>query len=142
MKPDPCPDSPIPSIDSQVREQVDQFILAQIDSVPHLEALLLIWQSRPKRWSADLLAKRLYVRSEVSRSILQDLARQRLIAAAPEAQDQYYHEAQSEDGERLLRLVYEIYRRELVRISTMIHSKPSSSVREFAKAFRFVKEKE
>jgi hypothetical protein len=34
-----------------------------------------------------------------------------------------------------------VYRRQIVRISTLIHSKPSSAVRDFARAFRFTKEK-
>ena len=29
-------------------EKVDQFILDEIDSVPHLEALLLLWRSAPQ----------------------------------------------------------------------------------------------
>jgi hypothetical protein len=32
------------------------------------------------------------------------------------------------------------YRRELVRISSMIHSKPSPAVRQFARAFRLKKD--
>ena len=35
-----------------------------------------------------------------------------------------------------------IYRKELIRISRLIHSKPPAAVREFAKAFRFKKERE
>lgn len=34
-----------------------------------------------------------------------------------------------------------IYRREIVRISTLIHAKPSAAIRDFARAFRFTKEK-
>jgi hypothetical protein len=34
-----------------------------------------------------------------------------------------------------------VYQREVVRVSTLIHSKPSSSVQEFARAFRFIREK-
>jgi hypothetical protein len=34
------------------------------------------------------------------------------------------------------------YRRDLVRISTMIHAKASSAVREFARAFRLKKERD
>jgi len=37
-------------------------------------------------------------------------------------------------------MVDETYRREVVRVSTLIHSKPSSPVRDFARAFRFTKE--
>ena len=123
-------------------DDVDRFILERIDSVSHLEALLLIWRSRPKRWSADELGARIYLRTDATRNILQDLARQQLIAIVPETDDQYFFETKSGDQDRLLGLVDDAYRKELVRVSTMIHSKAPSSVREFAKAFRFVKGKD
>ena len=46
--------------------QVDvyEYILEKIDSVPHLEAVILLWNSRPVGWTADELASRLYVPSE------------------------------------------------------------------------------
>ena len=34
------------------------------------------------------------------------------------------------------------YRRELIRVSRLIHSKPSAAVREFARAFRLKKERD
>ena len=39
-----------------------RFIHEHIDSVPHLEALILLWNSRPVGWTCDELASRLYVR--------------------------------------------------------------------------------
>jgi hypothetical protein len=32
-------------------KEVDRFILEEIDSVPHLEALLLLWRNNAKKWS-------------------------------------------------------------------------------------------
>ena len=46
-----------------VRKAVDQFIVNEIESVPHLEALLLLWNTRPRQWPMDEMAKALYVRS-------------------------------------------------------------------------------
>jgi predicted ArsR family transcriptional regulator len=120
---------------------VEQFILDQIDSVPHLEALLLLWSNRPKAWPSDELAKRLYVKPENARSILQDLVRLRLIVFEAGPPEQYFCEQKSERDD-LLESVDNTYRRELIRISNMIHSKPSAAVRDFARAFRFTKERE
>jgi predicted ArsR family transcriptional regulator len=127
---------------SESRSEVDRFILEQIDSVPHLEALLLVWNSRPKLWSADEVAKRLYIKPEVARTVLQDLARQQILVAAAEPPEQYRYESETEDKNRLLEAVNKTYREELVRVSTMIHSKASPAVREFARAFRFTKDRE
>jgi hypothetical protein len=46
------------------------------------------------------------------------------------------------NNDRILRAVADVYRQDMVRVSTMIHAKPSSAVRAFARAFRFTKEQE
>ena len=125
---------------SQHDAEVRQFLLDQIDSVPHLEALLLLWNSRPTLWEADELARRLYVDREVALRLLQDLARQQLIDSDAGSPEHYCYRDEPADRNRLIRMVDETYRREVVRVSTLIHSKPSSSVRDFARAFRFTKE--
>ena len=125
---------------SQHDAEVRQFLLDQIDSVPHLEALLLLWNSRPKLWQADEMGGRLYVDREVALRLLQDLARQQLIDSDTSSPERYCYRDDPADRSRLIRMVDETYRREVVRVSTLIHSKPSSPVRDFARAFRFTKE--
>ena len=124
-------------LDSDVYE----FILDQIESVPHLEALLLLWNSRPQPWTMDNLSRRLYVSEDVVLALLQDLARRSLIVFVPGPPEGYRYQSTSVKLDDLVAAVDSIYRREVVRISTMIHSKPSSSVREFARAFRLTKER-
>jgi hypothetical protein len=118
-----------------------QFIFDQIDSVPHLEALLLLWNSRPQPWTIENLSRRLYVPEETVRSLLEDLARRSLITLVPGPSEGYSYASISPERDQLIATVDATYRREVVRISTMIHSKPSSSVREFARAFRLTKER-
>lgn len=120
---------------------VDRFILDRIDSVPHLEALLLLWNCRPQPWSAVDLGERLYVSPDVANQILQGLAAQQLITSKTELEDQYYYESKSPETDRLLDLVQTTYRRETIRLSTMIHSKLSPGAREFARAFRLKKDR-
>lgn len=125
---------------SQHGAEVRQFLLEQIDSVPHLEALLLLWNSRPRLWQADELASRLYVDREVALRLLQDLARQQLIDSDSGSPERYCYRDDPAGRSRLISMVDETYRREIVLVSTLIHSKPSSPVRDFARAFRFTKE--
>ena len=120
---------------------VDQFLQDQIDTVPHLEALLLLWNSRPKPWSVEEMANGLFVAREAAKEILEDLVRQRLIVPVSAAREVYRYESEP-DKDRLLAAVDSTYRRELIRISRMIHSKPSKAVREFARAFRIKKDRE
>lgn len=121
---------------------VFRFILEEIDSVPELEALLLLWQSRPSSWTVEDLAKRLYISPGAAGNLLLSLARRHLIATVRGAADSYGYESKTEEQDRLMERLDATYRREIVRISTLIHSKPSAAVRDFAKAFRFTKEKD
>jgi predicted ArsR family transcriptional regulator len=127
---------------SSEERAVDQFILDKIDSEPHLEALLLLWNSRPAEWSAEELAKRLYVDRSLARKLLEDLTREEIVVGVPGSIGQFRYETRSEGRDKLIELLDMTYRKQLVRISTIIHSKASSAVRDFARAFRFTKEKE
>jgi transcription initiation factor IIE alpha subunit len=123
-------------------EEVYRFILNQIDSVPQMEALLLIWETRPRQWSENEIAKRLYISVDSVRNVMQDLVRRRLLAASADAARQYWYESKSEDVDRLVEAAATTYRRDLVRVSTFIHTKASSAVRDFAQAFKFKRERD
>ncbi|MGH9737437.1 MAG: hypothetical protein ACRD4X_02485, partial [Candidatus Acidiferrales bacterium] len=71
---------------------VIQFILDQIESVPQLEALLLLSDTRPRKWTIDELSKRLYVKRETVRVILDDLLRKKLLSL-DSADSTYYYAA-------------------------------------------------
>ena len=128
--------SPTSEEENAVRRNVDQFILGEIDSVPHLEALLLLWNSRPRVWTVEELAHDLYIPVERTREIAHDLQQRGMLVSHS---DQYsYNSGHSYDA--LIADVDRFYRRDLIRISRMIHSKASPAVREFARAFRLKKD--
>ncbi len=120
---------------------VDQFILDQIDTIPHLEALLLVWRKLPKTWAVDEMAKELYVPEELASRVLKDLVQRDLLEETPSLSGQYQYKSRSLEHDKLVALVDATYRRELIRVSGLVHSKASSAVRDFARAFRFTKEK-
>jgi len=126
--------------DGAAQSKVDQFIIEQVPSVPHLEALLLIWNNRPRQWSVDEMARYLYVPNDAASRILDELAGRDLIVRAGETGQFYAYNSDSPERDELLRNVDATYRRELVRVSGMIHSKASAAVRDFARAFRFKKD--
>jgi hypothetical protein len=123
-------------------EAVYRFILEEIDSVPHLEALLLLWNSRPLPWTREKLAERLYVTPSAAQELAQDLVRQHFAVSSEEDVARYSYDSRAEQTNRLIATLDATYRRKVVRISTLIHSKPSSSLRDFARAFRFTKERD
>ncbi len=115
---------------------VDQFIIEEIESVPHLEALLLLWNSRPKQWTLEEMAHALYISLEITQGILQDLKQRGFITA-----DSYhYFFDPAFHATSLVAQVDMMYRRDLIRITRMIHSKASPAIREFARAFKFKKD--
>ncbi|MGC2637952.1 MAG: hypothetical protein WA294_12295 [Acidobacteriaceae bacterium] len=116
--------------------EVDRFIVDEIESVPHLEALLLLWRDRPRSLSLEDLARSLYLQTEATEILLHDLERRGFILHEPNGWT--WNEQQSRAG--LMADVDATYRRELVRISSMIHSKASPAVRQFARAFRLKKD--
>lgn len=118
-----------------------EFIQRDIDSVPHLEALMLLWNSWPVGWTCEELASRLYIPSEKVKDLLRDMVRLQWIAESQASPPKYSYFARSEEQDEMMRQVDAAYRRDLVRISTMIHSKASPAIREFARAFRFKKER-
>jgi DNA-binding transcriptional regulator GbsR (MarR family) len=119
-----------------------QFILGNLDSVPHLEALMLLWNSRPVGWTCQELASRLYISPEKVNDLVKDLVALRLVMESRGPGPKYSYFSRSEDQDNMMLLVDAAHRRDLIRISTMIHSKASSAVREFARAFRIKKERD
>lgn len=113
------------------------FIARRIDSVPHLEALLLLCGDAAVTWSEETIAQRVYVSRERAAAILDDLARHGLISRLHGAEPVYRYDG-SWDGHGLMARVAATYRRQLVPVSRFIHAKSASgAVQEFARAFKF-----
>lgn len=122
------------------QEQIDRFIVEEIDSVPQLEALLLIWTRRPRIWTSADLGRELYVSADVAHDILRDLVKRRFIVETEEKTGCYALRLRSAEMEDMLAALEKVYRRELVRVSNLIHEKSSRALRDFSSAFRFKKE--
>lgn len=125
---------------SDIPQNVLQFVAEKIDTVPQLEALLLLREDEMRRWSEVEIAARVYVSRETARSVLEALQRRSLIAA--EGDPPLYRYNPRQDGSRVLLCEVAIaYRRHLVPMATFIHSKASASVLEFARAFDLKKDR-
>jgi|SRR5688572_9732598 hypothetical protein len=127
---------------SELPQDVLRFIAEQIDSVPHLEALLLLYQQPAEHWTADLTAARLYVSLETAAQILRDLEQRRLIARRPDAPaTEFVFDGAWDDSGQLMARVVMAYTRFLTPVATFIHSKAPRSVLEFARAFELKKDR-
>jgi hypothetical protein len=120
------------------RPDVERFIVDEIDSVPHLEALLLLWRNAPNPCSAQQIAEQLYIPHGQGAAIAEDLHRRGLLAREG---GRFFYDTRSEERNRLLEGLDAMHRQELIRVSGIIHSKASPGIRAFADAFRFRKER-
>jgi hypothetical protein len=122
----------------EVTQEVLQFLTDHIDTVPHLEALLLLWENPETIWTEAEIAARIYVRPDTAADILRGFVRRGFVQA--QAGGGYQYETQW-DHRGMMATVANAYRQNLIPVSTFIHSKASSSVREFARAFEFKRER-
>ena len=125
----------------EIPARVLQFLAGYIDSVPQLEALLLLWEDPQHLWSEEELAGRIYVGRPVAAAILQSLQRQQLVTAEPAAAMRYRYDPQWDPSGEVMPEVAATYRRHLVPLATFIHSRASTAVREFARAFDLKKDR-
>jgi hypothetical protein len=126
---------------SEIPARVLQFLAERIDTVPQLEALLLLWEDPRRLWSEEELAGRIYVGRAVAATILQSLQRQQLVAAESAAAVRYRYNPQWDPSGEVMPEVAAAYRRHLVPLATFIHSRASTAVREFARAFDLKKDR-
>jgi len=121
----------------ELSENVVRFIADYIDSVPQLEALLLLRDTAPRAWSVEELAARIYVSPPATQDLANALERRRLVHRDDAGRFALHCEAA--DAATLAE-VAGTYRRRLPQVAGLIHSKASLGVLEFARAFRLKKE--
>jgi hypothetical protein len=116
---------------------LQEFLAKDIDSIAQLEALLLLRGTPAATWDAQDTAKRLYVSEQEAAETLGHLAAQGLLAR--EGAGHYRFSPASDDLSRIVELLAEYYKRHLIPITNLIHSKPRR-IRQFADAFKLKRE--
>jgi hypothetical protein len=124
-----------------IPEDVLRFLADKIDSVPHLEALLLLAENPAQAWTIEQIAGRIYTSKDAAAAILKNLQQSGLIVPDASAPPRYQYDPSWDAQAQLMPKIIETYRRRLVQVASFIHSKASSSVREFARAFDFKKDR-
>lgn len=124
-----------------IPEDVAQFVLDNIESVAQLEALLLLRSKAEAQWSVADLARRLYIDEKQTAEVAKRLLAQHLVVAIGDPAVYQYRPSSKELEETVDRLA-QLYSKQLVPVTNLIHSKPKSRVQEFAEAFKFTKEED
>jgi hypothetical protein len=115
-----------------------QFIDFYIESVPQLEALLLLRGDPARRWQAADVAKSLYIPENIAASLLTEFVRRGFATLEPNAG--YVYRSQDAEIDRLVEQLTQAYQERRVAVVSLIYSKPLNKVQTFADAFRFGKE--
>ena len=119
-------------------DNVRRFIETYIDEVPQLETLLMMSEAQDRGWLASEVAARNYITVPRAREILEALRRRGLLSWD---ETQFRYEPAVPEVRAVVAEVSQYYRSNLSRVATFIHSKPSASIKEFARAFEFKKDR-
>jgi hypothetical protein len=118
--------------------EVLRFIEERIDTVPELEALLMM-AAQAHSWSVQDIAARTYVSLENARGILDSLQRRRLITREG-ASGRFVFDPADVQDRALVASVAQAYQSNLSLVAKLIHDKASGAIREFARAFDMKKD--
>jgi hypothetical protein len=119
--------------DEPVPDELRDFILRHLDSVAHLEALLLLRANPDEDWDVARTAKRLYSGEPEIAEVLARLCADGLLTCN---EGLYRYRCQSADLATTVDRLAELYARHLIPVTNMIHAK-TRRIREFADAFKF-----
>ena len=116
-----------------IPENIRQFIVNKIDSIAHLEAILLFHSSPEHVFQTEEIANRLYVREREARALLKDLEKSEFIIRNGDG----YQYRSSPDLNPQISELSETYARCLIPTTRLIHEKASKKIQQFANAFKF-----
>jgi Mn-dependent DtxR family transcriptional regulator len=122
---------------SNIPADVRRFLLAVIESVPHLEALLLLRADPQASWDSDAMAARLYIDEPSASRLLTDLQRHRLVQHET---GHWRFDARDAEIARIVDRLAGVYARHVVEVAELIHSTSDRKAQRFADAFRWRKE--
>jgi hypothetical protein len=123
--------------DDPVPAELREFILRYIDSVAHLEALLLLRANPQTPWEVSTVAARLYTAEKQAAEVLVQLCNDGLLVCG---NGLYRYANQSAENVAMIDDLATAYAKQLIPITNLIHGKPRR-IRQFADAFKFRKDR-
>jgi hypothetical protein len=115
-----------------------RFIVANIHTVPHLEALILL-QARGGTWTTTEVGLRIYLDTSRAEKLLKELAASRLVSGDG---DCWRYEPASTALNEMVCLLAATYTRHVVAVAELIHSRLGRNAIDFADAFILRKDPE
>lgn len=124
-----------------IPEDLRRFVLTSVPSVPFLEALLLLRADPSQQWESAMLASRLYIRERVAGELLSDLCTAGIARPCePPAQHCFSYGPATEALRERIDALADVYAKQLVDVTHLIHSGLERKAQQFADAFRWRKD--
>lgn len=121
---------------------VQRFITAHIDSIEKLEVLLLL-RARPEQpWTAEAVSRELRITESSALRRLMDLEARGLLLSNGATPPGYRYEPARSDDDMAVTELARSYAERRVSVISFIFSRPLETVRGFADAFRFKRDKD
>jgi hypothetical protein len=125
---------------NEIPAHVLRFLEQNIDTVPQLETLLMMSETPDRSWTIADVAARNYITEQSAADTLNALHRRGLVSSEEPAPRFRFNPSTDEVRAAIADLA-RCYQKSLSRIATLIHAKPSASVKEFARAFDLKKDR-
>jgi hypothetical protein len=119
---------------------VRNFLMANIDSVAELEALLILRRDAHYKWSCGMLAEQLYISQQDTAAVLAKLVQRGLVSMEELQPAVFQYHIRNDELAQVVNHVAEVYTKYLIPITNFIHQKPRQSVQDFADAFTLKKQ--
>ena len=126
----------------QIPAEIKRFILTSIDSVPHLEAALLLRYEPTLEWDAKMMAQRLYISEKKAAEVLADLNAKGLVTIQQDSPPLYRYDPTSLDLEEKMGQLSKIYAKHLIEVTNLIHSKTDKQAQQLGDAFLWKRERD
>ena len=129
----------MPNDQNHLSVSLKRFILTTIDSVPHLEAILLLRCDPSKEWDVKTMSQTIYVSEKKAEELLVGLCASGFAAMRDRDKDNpvYCYKPVSSDLRETMDELSESYTKNLIEITHLIHSKTDKQAQQFGDAFKW-----
>jgi hypothetical protein len=128
--------------ENTIPENIRRFILTSINSVPHLEAVLLLRSDPHAAWDAKMMAQGLFVSEKKANELLMDLCAAGFLITKDNTDTLYCYQPRSHELSDIINQLSEIYSKNLIEVTNLIHSNTNKQAQKFGDAFKWQNKKD
>jgi hypothetical protein len=125
--------------DQSIPDALRRFILTSVQSVPYLEALLLLHAEPHKPWGVQDVARRLYIGEAQALALLTAIHEAGIAERTGPELNQFRYQPTTAELAGTIDQLARTYATNLVGVTDLIHSRVDKRAHQFANAFRLKK---